>query len=111
MDARYFGNCCSKGKRAFLPYTSHWPESQWFGPVDQRQDQWAAALDPTRYLSARYVCWNDARGSWGCVSAAPNAYTLGYLQQRQRIDREQPFGAPSGYPVAEPAKGPCECGS
>lgn len=97
-NAKFFQNCCAKGRRAYAPYSQMYPYNLAFGPVDKRMDQWAAETDPRNYIGGRYVCWKD-KGSFGCVNSAPNSFGLGYLEQRQWIDNTQPFGNPNGYPL------------
>jgi len=87
MEAKFFQNCCSKGNRAYMPYTGNWPYTLVFPPNDERQDQWNAALDPRTYINGRYVCWPDSSNTnWACLSAAPNSYGMRYYEQRKRFE-------------------------
>lgn len=91
MDAKFFQNCCSKGKRSYAPYQGTWPYTLWFGPVDRRMDQWQKAFDPTTYPQGRYVCWQDSTNI-GCLDISKNAYTLPYYLQRLEYNDTRPFG-------------------
>jgi hypothetical protein len=65
-----------------------WPYTEVFPPNNQRQDQWAAALDPQTYPNGRYICWPDTSNTnWGCLSDAPNSYGQSYYSQRLRAEQ------------------------
>jgi hypothetical protein len=91
--AKFFQNCCSKGYRAFAPYTSNWPYNAVFPPNDRRMDEWQSCFDPQCYQRRNFVCW---RGKYnqGCVDTAPNSTTSGYWRQ---IQNRLPIGQSAQY--------------
>lgn len=106
---KYLQNCCSKGYRAFAPYTSNWPYNAVFPPNDRRMDEWQSCLDPQCYQRSNFVCWND-KYNQACVNTAPDSSTFGYWEQLQRQRgqdsasppqfRRQPDEVPRGPPFA-----------
>lgn len=85
-NPKFLGNCCSKGYRAFAPYTSNWPYNAVFPPNDRRMDEWQTCTDPSCYSRRKLACYLDDV-NWACVDTAPHSSTFQYWRYLQRRER------------------------
>ena len=76
-NQKFFRNCCSKGHRAFVPYTSNWPYSCAFLPNDMRLDN-ADTFNPSLYSQRTLVSYRDS-ANWATIDEGPKSSFQPYL--------------------------------